>query len=61
MLFQVKDFAVAVLQKHERLIAKLKVVHLKKVIQMYQGGFKVQYKLLKKLHVQQIWIIALHF
>ena len=61
MLFQVKDFAVAVLQKQEKLIAKLKVVHLKKVSQVYLVKFKAQYKVLKKQHVHQIWIIALHF
>ena len=51
MLFHIKDLAVAVLQKQEKLITKLKVVHQKKVSQVYQVKFKVQYKLLKKQHV----------
>ena len=51
----------AVLQKQEKLITMLKVVHLKKVSQVYQVKFKVQYKVLKKQHGYQIWIIALHF
>ena len=61
MLFLVKDLAVAVLQKQGKLITKLKVVHQKKVSQVYQVNFEVQYKLLNKQHVYQIWIIALQF
>ena len=61
ILFHVKDLAVAVLQKQEKLITKLKVVHQKKVSHVNQVNFKVQYKLPKKQHVYQIWIIALHF
>ena len=40
---------------------KVEVVHLKKVSQVFQVKFKVQYKVLKKLHVCRIWIVALHF